>query len=70
MNHNPNCDGSHCQTVKGQVRLLPTGGDGNAILCRSCFAHEIQFRRERNRELSTDCQFALPTWETLKIYAS
>lgn len=65
---NPNCDNDKCTASNGQVRVLPTGGDGNAILCRACFEHELRFRRERNRDLSKDCQFKLPTWETLKVY--
>lgn len=65
--NNPNCDGSGpCHS--GQVRVLPTGGDSNAILCRYCFNREIAFRVDRNRELSKDCQFKLPTWDSLKIY--
>lgn len=52
----------------GQVRVLPTGGDSNAILCRRCFIREIVFRKERNLALSTDCRFDLPAWETLKPY--
>lgn len=68
--NNPNCDGSGpCNQTLQTVRVLPTGGDGNAILCMSCFAREMIFRRERNRELPTDCQFALPAWESLKVYA-
>lgn len=67
---NPNCDGSGpCHP--GQVRVLPTGSQphhGNMIICRACFNREIAFRKERNRELSKDCQFRLPTWETLKVY--
>ena len=66
--HNPNCDGSHCLSPSGQVRVLPYGGAGNLILCRICFFHEIRFRQLRNRDLSKDSQFALPTWDSLKIY--
>lgn len=66
--HNPNCDGEHCLTVEGIVRVLPTGGDGNAILCRKCYEVEMAFRRDRNRELAPECQFLLPPWYTLKIY--
>lgn len=65
---NPNCDGGNCVIETGEVRVLPTGGDSNAILCRACFAREIAFRRERNRELSSDCKFDLPTWDSLKVY--
>lgn len=64
---NWNCDGSgpHCG---GEVRVLPTGGDGNAILCLNCYNREIAYRVERNRDLGKDCQFELPQWDTLKVY--
>ncbi len=62
------CDGSHCTSETGEVRLLPTGGDSNAILCRSCHFHEISWRKERNRSLSLDCRFPLPAWEDLAAY--
>ena len=65
--NNPNCDGSGPCDM-GEVRVLPTGGDSNAILCRFCFEREIAFRGFRNRDLSKDCAFKLPTWETLKVY--
>jgi hypothetical protein len=65
---NPNCDNDKCRSSTGQVRVLPTGGDGNAILCRACFDYELRWRRERNRELSKDCQFKLPSWDSLKVY--
>lgn len=66
---NNNCDGSGpCSPVNQQVRVLPTGGDSNAILCFACYNREISYRRERNKELSKDCQFALPKWEDLKVY--
>lgn len=65
---NPNCDNDKCNSPNGQVRVLPSGGDSNLILCRSCFEYEIRYRKERNRELSKDCQFKLPKWEDLKVY--
>jgi len=65
---NPECGGSGPCIVKGEVRVLPTGGDSNAILCLRCFTKEIAWRKERNRELSKDCAFALPTWDSLKVY--
>ena len=64
---NPMCDGSGPCSF-GEVRVLPTGGDGNAILCRNCFNREIEYRVERNRDLSPDCRFALPAWGSLEIY--
>jgi hypothetical protein len=66
---NPNCDNYKCLHPHSEVRLLPTGGDSNAILCRTCFEHELHFRRQRNRDLSLDCRFDLPSWDSLKVYA-
>lgn len=68
--HNPNCDGDHCGKTSGEVRVLPTGGDSNAILCRVCYWFELAFRKERNRELDRDAQFDLPAWSSLKVYAN
>ncbi len=67
---NPNCDNDKCLSSNGEVRVLPSGGDSNLILCRSCFRHEINYRIQRNKELGKDCQFALATWNSLKIYAN
>jgi len=64
---NPNCDGDHCRSEVGEVRLLPVGGSGNAILCNDCFNHEMRFRRERIKE---GVEFDLPRWEDLKIYSA
>jgi hypothetical protein len=64
---NPNCDGSGPH-ASGAVRVLPYGGDGNLILCHSCYMREMQYRRERNRELGQDCQFELPAWNDLRVY--
>lgn len=69
---NNNCDGSGPCTP-GTVKTLPTSKDpwgSNAILCRHCFNHEIAWRKERNRELGKAEQFTLPTWDSLKVYAS
>lgn len=68
--NNWNCDGSgpHSTGKFGEVRVLPTGGDSNAILCRACFCREMDYRRERNQELAPDCQFKLPRWDDLKVY--
>ena len=67
---NPNCDGSHCLSSTGEVRVLPTGGGSNLILCCACHANEIRYRRERNRSLSKDAAFALPEWEALEVYSN
>ena len=65
---NPNCDGGVCLRHNGEVRVLPSGGDSNLILCQACFFHEMNFRRERNKELGAAYQFKLPKWTELKIY--
>jgi len=67
---NANCDGSHCTWPSGETRRLPYGGEGNVILCRSCYEYELRWRRERNEELGPDAQFELPAWETLAVYPS
>ena len=66
--HNEMCDGGHCRSRTGEVRVLPLGGEGNLIVCRACFDHEIAFRRERNKELSSDAAFDLPRWEDSRVY--
>jgi len=66
--HNCDCDGSHCQKPDGEVRLLPTGGSSNLILCHACYLHEIRYRKERNRDLGLTFQFSLPRWEDLEVY--
>ncbi len=68
--NNPMCDGSGPCT-DGEVRVLPTGSSphhGNMILCAWCFMREMQWRRERNRDLGKDCQFKLPAWQSLAVY--
>ena len=60
------CD--NCGTAAREVRSLPTGGWANAILCRQCFAAEISYRKDRNAELGNWTKFALPTWDSLKVY--
>lgn len=68
MNHdNPNCDNNKCKRADGEVRLLPTGGDGNMILCRDCYEHEMRYRRER---VAAGEPFDLPAWNELKVYAA
>jgi len=65
---NPNCDNEHCKKPNSEIRILPTGGDSNALLCYSCYLHEIAFRKERNKDLADDCKFKLTPWEDLRIY--
>jgi hypothetical protein len=62
-----NCDGSAPHT-DGTVKLMPTGGDGNLILCRSCWQRELTYRADRNRSLGDFAQFSLPKWDDAKEY--
>ena len=64
---NPNCCGAGPHTP-GDVRVMPTGGGGNLILCRACWNRELIYRRERNRELADWARFDLPIWEQATIY--
>lgn len=68
---NPNCDHEKCASETGEVRVLPLTKDphhGNLILCRACYAYELGWRIMRNKELSKEAQYALPAWESLKVY--
>ena len=53
--------------VEGEVRLLPTGGDGNAILCRTHYHAELQFRKE---QATAGVPADLPPWDTLKVHVT
>jgi hypothetical protein len=64
---NTNCCGSGPHRA-GEVRVMPMGGHGNLILCRSCWLSEINWRRRRNAELGEFAQFALPPWDSGKTY--
>ncbi len=61
------CDGSGPHT-DGAVKVLSTGGSGNAILCHSCWNRELDYRRERNRSLGDFAKFSLPSWESGEEY--
>ena len=63
-----NCGGLRCVTDIGEVRLLPTGGESNAILCFACYNYEMNWRKERNEDLGDLEQFDIPLWNSLKIY--
>jgi hypothetical protein len=67
---NPNCENIHCIDPHSEVRILPTSGQSNILLCHSCYLYEIHWRKQRNTELGMDFQFKLPNWENLKVYPS
>lgn len=65
---NNNCDNDKCLHPNGQIRVLPTGGSGNALLCRACFNHEMHYRKIRNIDLGDAYKFKIETWENLRVY--
>lgn len=58
------CDHGH---EADEVRLLPSGEEGNMIVCREHYTQEIMFRRERNKRFGYRV-FECPKWDDLKIY--
>ena len=64
---NLNCDGAHCISEFGEVRLLPYSSEGNTILCYSCFEYEKAFRVMRNKAVGEDI-FNIPKWSNLAVY--
>lgn len=67
---NLNCNGSGPHAA-GEVRVMPMGNEpmhGNLILCRSCWQHEIEWRRQRNIGLGDFAKFDLPQWDSAPIY--
>ena len=64
---NPNCCGAGPHWF-GKVKLMPSGGDSNLILCRACWHREITYREGRNRELGVWAHFELPPWYSAKEY--
>lgn len=65
---NPNCDNDKCWQEHGEIRFLPLGGDGNALLCRTCFNHEMAYRKARAEETKCPENFLILRWEDLDIY--
>ncbi|OYV38946.1 MAG: hypothetical protein B7Z80_08705 [Rhodospirillales bacterium 20-64-7] len=72
VNHahdNPDCCGNGPH-IPGEVRVMPTGGDGNLILCSNCWDRELDYRRDRNRDLADFAKFDLPSWWEGKVYGA
>lgn len=51
-----------------EIRVLPVGGGGNALVGLASYRQEIAFRKGRNRELGDAERFDLPTWDSLRVY--
>lgn len=62
------CFGDHCLIINPELRILPTGGLTKAIICHSCYLHELHWRKTRNSELGMYLSLDLPKWDTLAIY--
>ena len=72
MSDNPNCDGDHCQSNTGEVRLYALGDKplhGNMILCLACWAYENQWRFKRGMETKHPDNWPLHDWDDAKPYA-
>lgn len=65
---NWNCDGGHCLDNNGQVRVYPTGGGANLILCVHCAAHENRFRFQRGVETRRPEDWPQVNWFNCEIY--
>lgn len=50
------------------VRVIPLPGDANILAGLRGFRKEMNFRRERNKQLSKEAQFPIYNWEDLEIY--
>jgi hypothetical protein len=66
--HNNNCDGAHCTSEQGEVRVYPIGSGGNLILCHSCFAHENRYNFGRGAETKHPEWFPQVNWANAKPY--
>lgn len=67
---NYNCDGDACARSDGEVRLYPLGGGANLILCRTCFAKENAYRRQRAIETRAPENFPQHIWSECEVYSN
>ena len=59
MSHKGWCDS--CSREARVVRL-DIGGGGGVFLCRSCWAKEMRWRKERNKTLLRSARFSIRKW--------
>lgn len=64
---NLNCDGSGKHSG-GAVKRYPTGGDGAAILCISCWVRENRFNYERARDSGEPEKWPQRDWDKTEAY--
>ena len=55
------CDGA-CNRNNITVRRLDIGGGGGVFLCHFCWIHEMEWRKDRNKELEKQNQFDILAW--------
>lgn len=72
--HNPYCDGGHCRSEHGEVRVYPltprsADGGSNLILCMACFAYENRYRYERGRETGAPELWPQENWNASEVYS-
>jgi len=59
MSHKGWCD--NCSKERRVVRLN-TGGHSGAFLCRTCWAKEMAWRKQRNKKLTGKSRFSIRKW--------
>lgn len=58
---NSACDGSCCRS-NVTVRRLDLGGSSGVFLCKQDWIKEMQWRKERNKELEDFAKFDILPW--------
>lgn len=66
--HNNMCDGDHCTSEQGEVRVYPLGAGGNLILCQACWAHENRYRYQRAYDHNGDRKIDISGSEGQKLW--
>ena len=53
-----------CDNCSREVKAyrLPIGGGAGINLCKSCWAKEMKWRKQRNKTLSKDAKFTIKKW--------
>lgn len=64
-NINPMCCGEKCGPDGSQeVRIYPLGAGGNLYLCRTCFWHENNYRREKGAYYGRPDDWPIIQWDS------
>lgn len=68
MNQNQNCDGNHCTSATGEVRMYPLGGGANCLYCFDCWLHENRYRRQRVADGASPAAFPQENWAAAEVW--